>query len=160
MAFTWLNTFYENEETFISTDGFIKRTTKLILKKKAKNNWQILRKFNQNIKKDLLFLDRNNNHNLDFNSKKIVDFKNFINFHYYATQTLTNLSFYISIKTQPFVLSENILHFRQKTVKINNTKVKYWLDDFFSGGKDEYSQNSVTLNNCSRILRSESTNFF
>jgi len=154
------DTFYENEETFISTDGFIKRTTKLILKKKAKNNWQILRKFNQNIKKDLLFLDRNNNHNLDFNSKKIVDFKNFINFHYYATQTLTNLSFYISIKTQPFVLSENIPHFRQKTVKINNTKVKYWLDDFFSGGKDEYSQNSVTLNNCSRILRSESTNFF
>jgi hypothetical protein len=41
-----------------------------------------------------------------------------------------------------------------------NTKVKYWLDDFFSGGKDEYSQNSLVLTNCSKILRTESSNFF
>ena len=30
------NTFYENEETFINTEGFIKRTTKVISKKKIK----------------------------------------------------------------------------------------------------------------------------
>ena len=44
--------------------------------------------------------------------------------------------------------------------KIYNTKVKYWLDDFFTGGKDDYSQNSLILINCSKIIRSESTNFF
>jgi hypothetical protein len=32
------STFYENEETFINTEGFIKRTTKLILNKKNKSN--------------------------------------------------------------------------------------------------------------------------
>jgi NADH dehydrogenase/NADH:ubiquinone oxidoreductase subunit G len=36
--------FYENNETFISTEGLIKRTTKLVSKGKVKNNWQILRK--------------------------------------------------------------------------------------------------------------------
>ena len=49
---------------------------------------------------------------------------------------------------------------KSKTKKLVTTKLKYWLDDFFNGGKDEYSQNSVILTNCSRILRSESTNFF
>jgi hypothetical protein len=34
--------FTENNETFISTEGLIKRTTKLV--SKVKNNWQILRK--------------------------------------------------------------------------------------------------------------------
>jgi len=32
------NTFFENNETFFNTGGFVKRTTKLILKKKSKNN--------------------------------------------------------------------------------------------------------------------------
>jgi hypothetical protein len=35
---------FENNETFISTEGLIKRTTKLVSKGKVKNNWQILRK--------------------------------------------------------------------------------------------------------------------
>ena len=42
--------FYENEETFINTEGLIKRTSKLIFKKETKNNWQILRKFLNNLK--------------------------------------------------------------------------------------------------------------
>lgn len=32
------STFYENEETYINTEGFIKRTAKLIFKKKTRNN--------------------------------------------------------------------------------------------------------------------------
>jgi len=32
------NTFFENNETFLNTGGFVKRTTKLIFKKKSKNN--------------------------------------------------------------------------------------------------------------------------
>ena len=71
---------------------------------------------------------------------------------------LTNLNFYLTIQNKPFILNEN--HFRKATKKTFNTKIKYWLDDFFTGGKDEYSQNSLILTNCSKILRSESTNFF
>ena len=150
--------FYENEEAFINTEGLIKRTTKLVFRKKTKNNWQILRKLFKQFKTNLTFLNNKNNQLLFFNSIKIANFKNFIHFQHYAIQSLTNLNFYLSVKTKPFILNKKC--YRLKTTQINNTKIRYWLDDFFSGSKDEYSQNSLILTNCSRILRSETTNFF
>lgn len=153
-------TFYENEETFINTEGFIKRTTKLILKKKNKSNWQILRKLFKHLKTKLIFLTKKDNKIIFFNSQKLHNFKNFINFHYYATKNLNNLGFYLNIKNKRIILNTIMKNFKLKSIKFNNIKLKYWLDNFFTGGKDEYSRNSITLNNCSKILRSESTNFF
>jgi NADH dehydrogenase/NADH:ubiquinone oxidoreductase subunit G len=150
--------FYENEETFINTEGFMKRTTKLIFRKQTKNNWQILRRFFKQFKNQVTFLNQKDNQIIFFNSTKVHNFKNYINFHYLATQSLANLNFYLTIKTEPFILNKT--HFKTTTKKTFNTKLNYWLDDFFTGGKDEYSQNSLILTNCSKILRSESTNFF
>lgn len=154
------STFYENEETFINTEGFIKRTTKLISQKKTRNNWQILRKFFKHFKKNLISLDKKNNQLIYFNLKNLANFKNYINFQFYAVQSLNNLNFYLSIKSNPVYFNYKFLTFKPQTKKLNNTKLKYWLDDFFSGGKDEYSQNSLILTNCSKILRSESATFF
>lgn len=151
--------FYENEETFLNTEGLVKRTTKLIFRKNNKNNWQILRKFFKNFKLDLKLLDNKNNQTIYFNSKKIVNFRNYIYFQYIATQSLTNLNFYLNIKTKPFIIASNN-NFKPKTNKLMNTKLKYWLDDFFNDSKDEYSQSSLILSNCSKIVRTESTNFF
>ena len=151
--------FYENEETFVNTEGYIKRTTKLISRKHTRNNWQIIRKLFKHLKKNFASLELKNNKLLFFNSNKIVSFKNYINFNYYATQNLTNLNFYLSIKTTPIIFT-NELMFKPAANKLKNSKLKYWLDDFFTGGKDEYSQNSLILTNCSKILRSETTNFF
>lgn len=150
--------FYENEETFINTEGLVKRTSKLIFKKNTKSNWQILRKFLKQFKINLSCLDYQKNQLIFFNSNKSANFKNFIFFQYFATQSLTNLNFYLSLRNCPFILNNN--KFKPKTVKVLNTKLKYWLDDFFNGSKDEYSQNSLILANCSKILRGESTNFF
>ena len=45
--------------------------------------------------------------------------------------------------------------------KILNTKLKYWLDDFFMGvGKDSFSYSSSVMSRSSKILRTNSTNFF
>lgn len=154
------STFYENEETFINTEGFIKRTTNLINYKKTRNNWQILRKLFKTLKKKITFLENKNNNLIHFNSKKLSNFKNYISFHFYATQSLNNVSFYLTLKTNPIIFNNTFSNFKLKLKKLNNTKVKYWLDDFFSGGKDEYSQNSLILTNCSKILRTESSNFF
>jgi len=151
-----VSNFYENEETYINTEGFIKRTTKLISLKKTRNNWQILRKFIKVLSKNIISLDKNDI--IFFNSNKIILFKNFINFQYYPTKSLTNLNFYLSVKNNPVILDS--INLKKKRNKIKNTKIKYWLDDFFSGGKDEYSYNSLSLTNCSKILRSENTNFF
>lgn len=150
--------FYENQETFINTEGYFKRTTKLINTKKTKNSWQILRRFIKKFKYQIKFLETKENNIIFFNSKKRTDFNNYLSFQYYATQSLTNLSFYLNIQTKSFFLKNNLL--KEKQYKIMDTKIKYWLDDFFSGGKDEYSHNSLVLTNCSRILRTESTNFF
>jgi hypothetical protein len=152
--------FYENNDTFISTEGLIKRTTKLVSKGKVKSNWQILRKVFKYLKTNLTSLNKKDNDLIFVNATRIASFKNFVSFQFYATQNLTNLGFYLATKTQPFILHKTSRSYKQKQLKIWDTKMKYWLDDFFSGGKDEYSQNSLVLTNCSRILRTESTNFF
>jgi len=150
--------FYENEETFINTTGLIKRTNKLIFKKQTKNSWQILRKIFKKLKINIKYFNSKENQIIFFNLNKINNFRNYIYFTYFATQSLSNLNCYLNIKNQSFILNNN--KFKNKTIKIIQTKLKYWLDDFFSGSKDEYSQNSLILANCSKILRSESTNFF
>jgi NADH dehydrogenase/NADH:ubiquinone oxidoreductase subunit G len=152
--------FYENNDTFISTEGLIKRTTKLVSKGKVKSNWQILRKVFKYLKTNLTSLNKKDNDLIFVNATRIASFKNFVSFQFYATQNLTNLGFYLATKTQPFILHKTSPSYKQKQLKIWDTKMKYWLDDFFSGGKDEYSQNSLVLTNCSKILRTESTNFF
>lgn len=151
--------FFENEETFINTEGFIKRTNKLIFRKKTRTNWQILRKLTKHFKTQVNSVNEKNNQIIFFNLQKISYFKNFINFHYYATRSLNNLNFYLNIKNKPFILYNYNCKFKKEKIKILNTKLKYWLDDFFIGGKDEYTSNSLVMSNCSRILRLNSSNF-
>ena len=78
--------FYENEETFINTEGLIKRTNKLIFRKKSKNNWQNIRKMFKHFQ-EISFLDNKTNQIIFFNPKKLVNFNNFIYFQYQATQS-------------------------------------------------------------------------
>jgi len=152
------NNFYETEATYINTEGFIKRTTKLIFRKKTKSNWQIVRKIFKSFENNLTLL--NNSKLINYDSKKLIDFKNYIYFQYQATQTLTNLNFYLSIKNTPFIIQKDYSTFKSTRSKIKAVKLKYWLDDFFGGGKDEYSHKSLVLANCSKILRTKSSNFF
>jgi hypothetical protein len=75
-------------------------------------------------------------------------------------QTLTSLSFYLTKQNSPLLKSFKA-PIKSIKVKVLNTKVKNWLDDFFNGnGKDSFSYNSSVLVNCSKIMRSSSTNFF
>jgi hypothetical protein len=53
-----------------------------------------------------------------------------------------------------------MIYFKMKARKYITTKLKYWLDDFFSSNKDEYSQNSIILTDYSKVLRIKFTNFF
>lgn len=154
------NTMFENQETFINTEGLIKRTTKLLLKKKTKSNWELLRKFIK-YSKNISYLNNTKNNKLVyFNTKNNYNFKNFINFQYFATQSLTDFNFYLNVKNNTFIVYKDTSTFKLKSIKVFNTKIKYWLDDFYNGGKDNYSQNSLVLNNCSKNLRLETTNFF
>lgn len=151
-------TFYENEETFLNVEGLIKRTNKIIFKDKTVNNWQLLRKLFKNCKNNINFIDNKNNFFIFPNFEELIKFKNFTYFHYQATHSLINLNFYLIVKNEPFIT--NNINFKTKNKKIFLTKLKYWLDDFYTGGKDEYSKYSFNMINCSKILRVKLTNFF
>jgi hypothetical protein len=148
---------FEDSETFVNTLGFIKRIPKLINStKNSKGNWQIMRKFFMNF---CAISEINQKNNLFFNCKNLFNFRNYINFQYYSTQNLTSLNFFLNYNNQYFENYKNN-SFKYSSKKLFNTKIKYWLDDFFSGGKDGYTQNSLTINRCSKLTRLERSNFF
>ena len=155
------NLFLEDNETYINTQGSIKRTTKLLhFKKDAKTNWQITRKFYANTKSLMFFNNNKDNKLINFDCVNSFNFKNYVNFQFYAVQTLTSLSFYLTKQNSPLIkpLKSPI---KSTKIKMLDTKVKNWLDDFFNGnGKDSFSYNSSVLVNCSKIARTSSTNFF
>jgi len=155
------NLFLEDNETYINTQGLVKRTTKLIhFKKDAKTNWQITRKFYASTKSLRPFSNIKENKLINFDCVNSFNFKNYTNFQFYAVQTLTSLSFYLTKQNSPLLKSAKS-PIKSTRVKVLDTKVKNWLDDFFnSSGKDSFSFNSSILTNCSKITRSSSTNFF
>jgi NADH dehydrogenase/NADH:ubiquinone oxidoreductase subunit G len=155
------NLFVEESETYINTQGLIKRTTKLLqFKKDAKTNWQITRRMYANSKSLMFFNNTKNNKLVNFDSINLFNFKNYVNFQFYAIQTLTSLSFYLTKQNSPILKSLNP-PIKSVRVKVLNTKLKNWLDDFFNNnGKDSFSYNSSVLINCSKIMRSSTTNFF
>lgn len=155
------NLFLEDNESFINTQGLVKRTTKLIdFKKDAKTHWQITRKFYANTKSLVFLNNRKDNNLINFDSVNAFSFRNYVNFQFYAVQTLVSLSFYLTKQNFPLMRLQDS---RLKTarIKLLDTKLKSWLDDFFNNsGKDAFSYNSSVLVNCSRITRTSSTNFF
>jgi NADH dehydrogenase/NADH:ubiquinone oxidoreductase subunit G len=155
------NLFLEDSETYINTQGLIKRTTKLLhFKKDAKTNWQITRRLYASNKLLRFFNNKKDNKLINFDSRNLFNFKNYVNFQFYAVQTLTSFSFYLNKKNSPLIKAK-IPFLKSTKVKVFDTKVKNWLDDFFNtNGKDSYSYNSSVLINCSKIMRSSNTNFF
>ena len=154
------NVFFESQESFINTEGLIKKTTKLISRKNTKNDWQLLRKFVNIFQSSIMLSSAIKNQNVFYNGKSLFIFKNFTSFHFQATQTLTNLNFYLNFKNQKFVIYKKSNRFKILSTKFFSTKLKYWLDDFYIGGKDIFSQNSLLLIQCSINYRLQITNFF
>jgi len=151
--------FYENGETFINTAGLIKKTTKLIFRKKTKSSWQTLKQIIRILTKKITFLNKKENQIIFFKSN-INNFRNFTTLNYYATKSITNASYRINTNNKPFLIDKLTFTYKYQTFKMANNKMKYWLDDFFHGGKDTYSQNSIILSNSSQLFRLETTNFF
>jgi hypothetical protein len=155
------NLFLEDSETYINTQGLIKRVTKLInFKKGAKSNWQIIRKFYSN-SKQLVYLNNTKDFNsINFDCVNIFNYKNYINFQFNAVNSMTSFSFYLTKKNKP-IIKNPVSSFKEPKIKMFNTKLKNWLDDFFMGsGKDSFSYNSSVMSKNSKIIRANSSNFF
>lgn len=151
-------TFYENDETYCNVEGLFKRTLKLFVSKNVLTTWQTILIMLKYLSNHLRPLNSKSFHNLSYKTSGYSTFRVFMYLHHYAAQNLTNLNFYLTSKTSP-VNVFRILNFKQSRVKIKNCKLKLWLEDFFTGGRDEYSRNSAVLISCSNALRSVSNNF-
>ena len=155
------NSFFENNETYINTQGLIKRTTKLLnFNKNSKNNWQIIRKI-YSVSNNIMHLNTHKTFEfIHFNFSNSFNYKNYINFQVFPTQNIASFSFYLTKRNSFFVQNFNS-NFKGFQNKFFETKMKYWLDDFFlNNGRDSFSFNSSVLINCSKISRNVNTNFF
>lgn len=152
--------FFDTQETFINTEGLVKRSTKLLSRQNLKTDWQLIRKIVQTLSSAVSFHSLRINAVLFFTSNTLFDFKNFISFQFHASKTLTNANFYLMDKAQKFSIYKKFSRFIISTIKIENIKFKYWLDDFYTGGKDKFCYNSLTLVRSSLHYKVQSDNFF
>lgn len=147
--------FFENEELFYNNKGILKYTIEIIQNKNLKSNWKLIRILFNNLKKKSSFFS----FNFLINFSDIQNKKNLLTSIYYIFLA-TN-----SIKMNNFLLKKNGIFFvkkllLKKKLKITNTKIQYWLNDFFIDGKDGYSSDSLIMTKCSKINRLQTTNFF
>lgn len=155
------NGFFGEKETFLNTEGLIKRTSKIVSEKNVKSNWQFLRKFVKNLELVSALNPLKKTFNvISYTNIKLFDFKNFVGFLFYAGKTLTNLNFYLDKKNQKISIFKKCYRFKFFSLKLSNNKLKYWLDDFYNGGKDNFCSNSLILIKCSLGNKLQFTNFF
>lgn len=154
------NVYFESNGTFLSTDGIFKKNIKCIsTNKQTKDDLQILRKILTCTKQIKFSANYKDNTLIDFNNSKMNKFKNFVGFLSIANNN-------IALKSNSYLLNSiakkkfephDVL--RKKKVKMFTTKLKIWINDFFIGGKDQYSKQSSTMIICSKNFRTNNHTF-
>jgi len=134
------NKFFETSASFVTTLGLHKHVVRFIEPSlsNTKEDWQILRKLFCMLA-DVHFVGETFN-KISFNLKSMSLFKNYVNFLFKTSQTLTNLTFYINSRSQNFIVNTITL----KTV-FYTTQFKIWIKDFYIGGFDCYSKHSKLM---------------
>ena len=154
------NTFFESSGTYINTQGFFKKVFKFLPSvKQTKEDWQIIRKLFSYSKKINFTANYKFNNLVQFNNNTINNYKNFIGFLYFANQFFYNNhkdTFNKNVSGN-FDIKEDFI--KQTKTKILLTNIKIWIKDFYIGGEDCYSNRSVTMINCSKLHRSQKSNF-
>jgi NADH-quinone oxidoreductase chain G len=153
------NVFFETSGSYLNTEGVLKQTIKFIPShKQARENWQIIRKLLSSSNFLSFVSEMKTNERVNFNCENIFNFKNFINFQYYAIQNLTNSNFFTtSRKTSYFDLTQG--QYKTRRSKLIESKVRLWLDDFYIGSRDIYAKRSITMIKCSKQFRTQNNNF-
>lgn len=153
--------FYENDGTFLNTEGYVRRNHRITpIKKLNTNNLGILKAANFNLKTSVMKFVSEEFVSIEYSFKKINLFNNFIFLKNQTIKKLNSLNYYFNSNNNSLNFNKLSSVFKLSIKKILLTKLKYCIDDFYSDSKDEYSQNSVTLSLCSETMRIEFSNFF
>jgi len=152
--------FFETNGTYLNTEGIFKKATSIISsEKQPKESWQIIRKLFSYTKTISFLSESKNNSRIIFNCKNIRTFQSFIGFQHYAIKSLTNISFWHNKTHKNLKLQGSNQKFLHKPTKTFQTKMHYWVDDFYLKGKDVSSRFSAVNLKLSQVLLKSSTNF-
>jgi NADH-quinone oxidoreductase subunit G len=150
------STFFESNGTFLNTEGLMKKSIKFIsTESQTKEDWQIIRKLFLNLTKVSGLTYKTN---LFVNVNNIKQYNNFKNYLFFAKSSFTNLIDNTKFSNKS-AETYKILKFKNSKTKLFTTKIKMWLNDFYTGGSDPYSRHSITMIKCSKDFRSEKHNF-
>ena len=146
--------FFENSMVTQNNSGDYSKTVQVLSSNsKSKSNWQVIRKMKSNL--DNIIFSNDGSSNIGFDFFKANHFLSFISFQHLPIASVSNSSYFFKSK----VAFNSFLPLKKSKSKILLTKTKFWIDDFYIGGKDLYSKYSIVMIECSRSFRSESTNF-
>jgi len=151
------NVFFSTNNTYLTSDGIFKQNIKFLSSTaQTKDDWQIIRKLFSKTKTINFFSNQSWNNKISFNCNNFFKFKSYSNILFFACNILTEFN---KLKVSK---KKVLLDYKYKTskIKIYNTPFRLWLDDFYIGGKDLYSKHSITMINCSNILKNNQNNFF
>lgn len=152
------NIFFETSNTYINTEGLVKKTFKSVSTiKDTKSDWQILRNFFSCSNIVSIGSMKKKKKKIQFDCDSLFNFKNYISFLYYSSENLTNLSFYLFIKNTSFDFKQ--IKFKPSISKLYNTTLKRCIDDFYLGSNIIYCNYSYVMIECSAIFRKVLTNY-
>jgi len=150
--------FFEISGTYLNVQGIFKKSIKMLpLTQNIKNDWQILRKLNNHIKNLTFISNPLFNLRINFNSKTLYFFKNYINYLNYSNYIISPKAFYLLTKTK-FYNFKNFKFYNAK-IKAYNFKFRNLINDFYLNDFDLSSNFSVTMIECSYSLRLAKLNF-
>ena len=150
--------FFESTNTFLNNEGIFKKNIKILNSpEQTKSEWQILRKIFNYSEKINFISETENNKLLNFKNDRSKTFKNYLNLFIFSNNHLTD--YRKKYKTNSANLKCFKLLYKNQKSKLFSTKLKLWLNDFYIGGKDIHSKNSITMINCSKQLRLSASSF-
>ena len=152
------NVFFETSYSYMNVEGFIKKSLKSVSTiYDTKSDWQVLRNLYSYSNTLCVGSIKMLNKKIQFDCDNLFNFKSFISFLHYSTENLAKLSFYLTVKNTSFSFKRT--KYKSYVSKIYNTSFKRWLDDFYLGLNNIYSNYSYTMIECSATFRKALTNF-
>nr|YP_009495488.1 NADH dehydrogenase subunit 11 [Toxarium undulatum]AWQ64135.1 NADH dehydrogenase subunit 11 [Toxarium undulatum] len=148
-------TVFETRNTIFNTEGFFKINKSVLLTKtNAESDWSIVRNILQ-VLTNISHITESTIFNLNL-PETFQSFIDYCHFMFYAIIKFYNYSLNLH---KPFDYFLTLTKFKIKKTKFYKTNIKLWLDDFYLHGNDFFSQYSITMIKCSKMLRSDLTNF-
>jgi hypothetical protein len=149
-------TFYQDSASFFNTQGLLKKSVKLFNNYSAVSSWKMLRIiFNYLANKFNSTLDISKF--ISYNLKLKFLFLKFVYLLILARKPINNVD--IVNNLNPFLNNSFQIACHSK-IKLLNFKFKFWINDLYIGGRDGFTNSSVTLLKYSKVIRLQYTNFF